>query len=148
MLDAALALPHHAGAFGLVSAQAMAVTMLRGPLDAPRLARLVAVDRLGRVALGLAASAGPAREARGPKGAAFYLANPSFWPELALVAVIAGLSAAPARRLRAWHGAARQDPGWRPDAAAGARRQRTGATHVVVGVPVAAVAMARGIGLG
>ena len=41
-MDLALAIVHHLAAFGIVAAQAIEVTMLRGVLDAPRLERLAA----------------------------------------------------------------------------------------------------------
>ncbi|HMS78027.1 MAG TPA: DUF2214 family protein [Burkholderiaceae bacterium] len=148
-MDLALAIVHHLAAFGIVAAQAIEVTMLRGALDAPRLERLARVDRLHLVALALVAAAGTARVVVGPKGAAFYVSNPVFWLKVAAVAAIAALALAPARRYLRWRDAARRDPAFEPAAAdaAAMRRQVFRAAHVVLLVLVAAPPMARGIGL-
>jgi putative membrane protein len=149
MLDAALAILHHFGAFGVVAAQAIEVTMLRGTLDRARLVRLVKVDALYGVSAALVLGAGLARVAWGPKGAAFYTGNPTFWIKLGLFALAAALSVAPTLRFARWAAAAGRDEAWRPDAdeVARTRGQVIGGAHLLVGVMVAAALMARGIGL-
>lgn len=148
-MDPVLAFVHHLAAFGLVAAQAVQTTMLRGPLDAPRLRRLVAVDRLQAAALATVAVAGTLRVIAGPKGAAFYLPNPLFWLKVAAVAAMAVLALGPARRYRAWQQAAQADPAFAPSAGAMAATRRPVfiAAHLLVVVLAAAVAMARGLGL-
>jgi putative membrane protein len=148
-MDVALAIVHHLAAFGIVAAQAIEVTMLRGTLDATRLERLAKVDRLHLVALVLVAAAGAARVVVGPKGAAFYVGNPVFWIKVAAFAAIAALAVAPARRYLGWRDAARRDAAFVPaaDDAAATRRQVFRAAHVVLVVLVAAPLMARGVGL-
>ena len=149
MSDATLAFLHHLAAFGLVAAQAVETTTLRGPLDAPRLERLALVDRLYLGALALVVVAGTLRVLAGPKGAAFYAGNPAFWAKVALVVAIVALAVPPARRYRAWRASARRDPGATPSADEVARMRRLVllAAHAVLGVLVAATLMARGIGL-
>jgi putative membrane protein len=148
MLDATLAIVHHLCAFGVVAAQAIEVTMLRGTLDAARLRRLLRVDALYGLSAGLLLGVGLARVAWGPKGVAFYTGNPTFWIKLALFGAVAALSVAPTLRFARWAAAAREDPAWRPDEdeVARTRRQVIGGAHLLVGVMVAAALMARGIG--
>ena len=148
-MDTLLAILHHFAAFGIVAAQAIEVTMLRGALDAARLERLAKVDRLYLVALALAAGAGAARVVLGPKGAAFYVGNPVFWLKVAAFAAIVAFALAPARRFVAWRDASRRDAAFEPgaDDAAAMRRHVFRAAHVVLVVLVAAPLMARGLGL-
>ncbi len=75
MPDIVLAIVRHLAAFGIVAAQAVEVTMLRGTLDAARLERLAKVHRPHLVALALVAAAGTARIVLGPKGAAPLMAR-------------------------------------------------------------------------
>jgi putative membrane protein len=148
-MDLLLAILHHLAAFGIVAGQSIAVTMLRGTLDPPRLARLATIDRLHWIAIGLVVAAGTGRIFTGAKGAAFYVANPSFWAKMVLVAAIVALSVAPARRYVEWRNAAAADPAFRPpdQVVVATRRLVFWASHLVLFVLVAAVLMARGIGL-
>jgi putative membrane protein len=148
-MDLLLTILHHLAAFGIVAGQSIAVTMLRGTLDAPRLARLVMIDRLHWVAMALVVAAGTGRLFTGAKGTAFYTANPSFWTKMALIAGIVALSVEPARRYVRWRDAAVADSGYRPPdpLVAATRRMVFWASHLVLFVLVAAVLMARGIGL-
>jgi putative membrane protein len=143
-LDAVLAIAHHLVVFSLVAVLVAELVLSGGPPDGQRLRQLGRLDRLyGGLAM-LALVAGGLRAVHGAKGWAFYAGSPFFWTKLALFGVVGLLSIVPTLRLLRWRRA-----GTLPDAALwrGTRGWMQAQLAVLALIPVAAVLMARGVGI-
>lgn len=143
-LDALLAVTHHLVVFSLVAVLVAEMVLAGGTPDAARLKQLVGLDRLyGGLAL-LALVAGGLRAVYGAKGWSFYAGNPAFWTKLALFGLVGLLSIVPTLRLVRWRRSHAL-----PDAASwqNTRAWMRAQLAVLAFIPVAAVLMARGIGL-
>ena len=109
--------------------------------------RLVTVDRIYRVGLVLVLLTGLARIAWGMKGPLWYWGNGLLHLKLGLFLVVAALAIKPAALLRRWR---RQlhETGALPDEVQirQARRQGMVAAHLIAGIPLVAVFLARGYG--
>jgi putative membrane protein len=143
ILDALLAVAHHALVFPLVALIVAELVLLGGPLDLRRLQQLARIDAAYGAVAGLTLVAGGVRAVYGAKGWTFYAGQPMFWLKIALFVGIGMLSIGPTMRIARWRKA-----GTPPDDAA--RRALKPWVHAQVlllaGIPVAAVLMARAIG--
>jgi putative membrane protein len=120
--------------------------MLAGPgLDSRRLNRLGGLDLAYGTTAGLLLAVGFARVFFGLKGPEYYFANVFFWLKIAAFVVVGTLSVPPTRRIFAWRGRARTEPGFVPpaDEIAMVRRYMHLEATVFVLIPVFAALMAR-----
>ena len=143
-LDAILAVAHHLAVFSLVAVLVAELALAGAAPDRHRLAQLGRLDRLyGGLAM-LALLAGGLRAVYGAKGWSFYAGSPLFLTKLVLFGVVGLLSIVPTLRFIRWRRA-----GGLPDAASwhGTRAWMRAQLAVLALIPVAAVLMARGIGL-
>jgi len=143
-LDALLAVAHHLVVFALVAVLVAELVLADGPPEPRRLQQLAGLDRLYGTLAMLALLAGGLRVVYGAKGWSFYAGSPFFWTKLVLFGVVGLLSILPTVRLIRWRRA-----GALPDAQAwrntlGWMRAQLA---VLALIPVAAVLMARGVGL-
>jgi putative membrane protein len=149
MLEAALAYLHLMAILTWVVFIGSSTALARVDwLNAAALARLARVDRLAAIGAMLVLATGFARVWWGAKGAAWYAAQPLLWGKLLLWAlmVAGGLSAS--RRIQAWQRASAAGGALPPAAdVVAVRRRLMAASHLMLLVPVAAVCLARGIGV-
>jgi putative membrane protein len=149
MTDLVLAIVHHLIVFGIASALAAELALMRPAAMSPQTVRL-----LGRfdAAYGLMALAilvvGFLRVKYGAKGAEFYMHNPMFWAKIGAFAVVGLISIRPTLRILAWQKRAKADAAFVPplDEVGAVRRQMLLEVHVFALVPVFAAMMARGVG--
>jgi putative membrane protein len=149
MLEAALAYLHLMAILTWVVFIGSSTALARVDwLNAAALARLARVDRLAAIGAMLVLATGFARVWWGAKGAAWYAAQPLLWGKLLLWAlmVAGGLSAS--RRIQAWQRASAAGGALPPAAdVVAVRRRLMAASHLMLLVPLAAVCLARGIGV-
>jgi putative membrane protein len=148
-LDALLAYAHFIAIFLLFGFLTVEIMLLRTPLDASRVLLLARCDAwYGASAIAMIIT-GLLRIFAGAKGGGFYLGNPVFWLKMAMVAGVALLSLRTTFVILAWARTARGNAGFAPDEASRAqlRRAKMIEVHVAAIVPLAAVLMARGVGL-
>lgn len=151
MTDLVLAIVHHLIVFGIASALAAELALMRPAAMSPQTVRL-----LGRfdAAYGLLAMAilvvGFLRVAYGAKGAHFYTHNPVFWAKVGAFAVVGLISIRPTLRILAWQKRARTDAAFVPplDEVNTLRRTMLLEIHVFALIPIFAAMMARGVGFG
>ena len=130
---------------GAVWARALA---LRGPLDAAGLRRVLAADTWWGVTAVLWISTGLVRLfSTLEKGTAYYMANHVFWTKMALLGLILALEVAPMVAFIGWR--RRLARGEAPDTAHARRFAAISVVQalLVVGMVLAATAMARGLGM-
>ncbi|HEY9029560.1 MAG TPA: DUF2214 family protein [Burkholderiaceae bacterium] len=147
--DLLLACLHHLVVFSLVAIPAVELALMRGQLGAPRIAQLSKLDAIyGLLAMAILAI-GFGRVFWGAKGSAFFLHNPVFWTKLGFFALAGLASAAPTVRILRWKKAAARDARFVvADADVASTRRWLGAELMLfVPIPLAAAAMARGVGL-
>ena len=132
--------------FAFLTAEAM---MLRNAPDAAMVKLLARIDLWYLGALAVTLVSGLARLFWGAKGAAFYAANPAFQVKMVLFVVVAALAVVPARMFLRWsrQSMAVGESGIAPGEAKRARRFVMIELHLASLLPLAAVLMARGIGL-
>lgn len=149
VLDAVLAYLHHVGIGLLLACLAMETALVRAPFSAPLINRLARIDAGAGFAAGLILVAGAGRVMYGLKGAEFYTSNHVFWTKMALFALAAGASLPITINLLKWRKAAILDPAFQPPP----EKLRTVQRHIkiewglILLIPLAAVLMARGVGL-
>ena len=149
MTDLVLAIVHHLIVFGIASALAAELALMRPAAMSPQTVRL-----LGRfdAAYGLLAMAilvvGFLRVAYGAKGADFYTHNPVFWAKVGAFAVVGLISIRPTLRILAWQKRAKADAAFVPplDEVRTLRRTMLLEIHVFALIPIFAAMMARGVG--
>ncbi|HZY99820.1 MAG TPA: DUF2214 family protein [Candidatus Baltobacteraceae bacterium] len=93
--DALLHFVHFLCIFSLASILVVEIVLFRQTIARDTLKQLQIVDRWYGIVAGLVVASGLALLFFGAKGSAFYSHNPVFWTKMALVAVVAGLSAMP-----------------------------------------------------
>jgi putative membrane protein len=149
MTDLLLACLHHLAVFTLVAIPAVELALLRGTVDAARVAPLARIDAAYGILAVLILVIGYGRVVHGAKGPDFYLHNPVFWAKLAFFALAGLASAVPTVRLLRWKKAARRDPGFVVAEAplASTRLWLKVELALFVPIPLLAAAMARGVGL-
>jgi putative membrane protein len=148
VLDLTLAALHHLLAFGIAATVTAELVLVRPGLAAASLRLLGRYDAAyGLLALALLV-VGILRVNFGAKGADFYLHNHVFWTKMALFGVMGLLSIRPTLRILGWQKALRADAGFTPPATeiASVRRLLMAEIHVFALIPIAAAAMARGVG--
>ena len=149
MTDLVLAIVHHLIVFGIASALAAELALMRPAAMSPQTVRL-----LGRfdAAYGVLALAilvvGFLRVKYGAKGAEFYLHNPVFWAKIGAFAVVGLISIRPTVRILAWQKRAQADAAFVPplDEVGVLRRLMLLEIHVFALIPIFAAMMARGVG--
>lgn len=151
MTDLALAIVHHLIVFGIAAVLAAELALMRPAAMSPQTVRLLGRFDAAYGVLALAILvAGFARVWYGAKGPDFYLQNHVFWTKVAAFAVVGILSIKPTVRILAWQKALKADAAFvpPPDEVTALRRRMLAEIHVFALIPIAAAAMARGIGLG
>jgi putative membrane protein len=144
-VDLLLAIAHHLLMFALLAVLVMEMMLARPGLDANRLGRLGSLDLVYGATAGLLLAVGFARVFFGLKGPEYYFANVFFWLKIAAFLVVGLLSVPATRRILAWRGRARTEPGFVPpaDEIAMVRRYMHAEATVFVLIPVFAALMAR-----
>ena len=148
-LDWLLASFHHICVFALFVILGTQIVLVRPGMDAGVLARVGRLDLFYGIIAGLTLFAGLLRVFFGAKDSGFYLANHVFWTKLVLFLLVALLSIRPTLRIIAWRRALASDPKALP-ADKDVRQTRIfihAEAVVLFLIPIAAAAMARGIGL-
>ena len=148
-LDALLAYLHYISIFTLIvflTAEAVVLRPDMTPEIRRRLARYDAV--FGMAALAVLVT-GVLRVLYGAKGAAFYLHNPVFHVKIGLYILVGLLSIMPTVAILRWKKQGKTLPDFVPTPAeiAKVRRWVMIESHLIIFIPLAAVLMARGIGM-
>ena len=149
MQDFLLASFHHVAVFALVIVLGADLVLVRPGLDAAGVARLSRLDATYGALPGLVLVAGLLRVVFGAAGWEYYVGNWVFWTKKGLFALVGLISAVPTIAILGWRKRQASEPGFVPDATEVLRLRRL--MHLEAGllllIPVAAAAMARGIGL-
>lgn len=149
MQDFLLASFHHVAVFALVIALGAELVLVRAGLDAAGVARLGRLDAAYGGLAGLVLVAGLLRVVFGAAGWEYYVGNWVFWTKMGLFALVGLISVVPTIAILGWRKRQSAEPGSVPDATEVLRLRRL--IHLEAGllllIPVAAAAMARGIGL-
>jgi len=148
--DALLAYFHYSAIFVLFAFLTVEAMLLRNPLDANTVRLIARVDLWYLGATIATVVSGLMRLVWGVKGLDFYSANPVFYAKVALVVGIAILAIAPMRQYLSWARSLKADAQFAPPEAERKRARRLVMfeLHIASLLPLAAVLMARGIGLG
>lgn len=148
--DALLAYFHYSAIFLLFAFLTVEAMLLRNPLDANTVRLIARVDLWYLGATIATVVSGLMRLAWGAKGLDFYSANPVFYAKVALVVAIAILAIPPMRQYLRWARSLKADGQFAPPDAERKRARRLVMfeLHIASLLPLAAVLMARGIGLG
>ena len=149
LADAILAYLHFFGIGCLVAVLAAETVLVKPQMAAPTIARLSRIDLGYGLAAALILIAGAGRVVYGLKGAMFYMGNPAFWVKMGLFAATGLISIAPTMTFIAWRRAITNEPTFHPAAGKIARgRLLIRLQWVLLAlIPLAAVLMARGIGM-
>ena len=144
-VDLLLAIAHHLLVFALLAVLVMEMMLARPGLDFGRLSRLGSLDIIYGATAGLLLAVGFARVFFGLKGPEYYFANVFFWLKIAAFLVVGLLSVPATRRILAWRGRARTEPGFVPpaDEVAMVRRYMHAEATAFVIIPIFAALMAR-----
>jgi len=147
--DALLAYLHFTAILILASALGAEALLLRAQAGAATIRSLARADILYGIASGVAIATGLLRLFYGAKGYAFYTANPVFWTKMALFIVVGLISIPPTLKFIRWRRQLAVDAAFLPAAGevAGVRRLVFIELHLLALVPLAAVFMARGLGI-
>jgi putative membrane protein len=148
MLDLLLAVLHHLLAFGIAAAITAQLVLVRPAMQPPAVRLAAKYDiALGAMAMTLLA-VGFLRVFFGAKGADFYFHNHVFWTKVVLFGVVGLLSVKPTRAFLRWRKAQAADPGFAPEEVEirSVRKTLMIEIHLFALLPIAAAAMARGIG--
>ena len=149
MTDLILAIVHHLIVFGIAAVLAAELALMRPAAMSPHTVRLLGRFDAAYGALAIAILVvGFARVWFGAKGPDFYLHNHVFWAKVAAFAVVGLLSIKPTIGILRWQKALKADATFMParDEVNGLRRRMLAEIHVFALIPVAAAAMARGVG--
>lgn len=148
LLDSLLAIAHWWLLILMLTLLITELFRMRAPLQRADLMRLPRIDAMYGLSALLMLAVGFGRAALGIKGWAFYSTNPWFWLKLGLFLLIGLASLPPTIQFIRWRNQNNRD-GSLPDAAAIAVTRRW--IHAQLGllmlIPVAAVLMARAVGL-
>lgn len=149
MLDVILAYAHHLAVFGLVGILFAEFVLVKPGLTGTRLLQVAGIDRAYGLFAILVVIAGVTRVYLGSAGEGYYFANHVFWTKIALFILVGLLSIAPTIAFARWRKAAVADGGYvvPEEAIRGARRWIHIELFVLALIPLAAAAMARGVGL-
>lgn len=148
MLDLLLAVLHHLLAFGMAAAITAQLVLVRPGMQPPAVPLAARSD----IALGLMAMAllavGFLRVFFGAKSADFYLHNHVFWSKVVLFGIVGLLSIKPTRAFLRWRKAQAADAGYAPEEVdiRAVRKILMLEIHLFALLPLAAAAMARGVG--
>jgi putative membrane protein len=149
MQDFLLAAFHHLAVFAMVIVLGAELVLMRPGLDAAGVARLGRLDAAYGGLAGLVLVAGVLRVFFGVAGWDYYATNWVFWTKMGLFALVGLISVLPTLAILRWRKREAVEPGFVPEAAELRRQRRL--IHLEAGllllIPVAAAAMARGIGL-
>jgi putative membrane protein len=139
---------HHLAAFALVAGLAVELVLIRGPLDAATMRRIVRVDAVVGLSAGVVLLVGLARVVWFEKGAAYYFHSWPFIGKLAMFTLVALLSIHPTVTFIKWAQGLKQGRAPVVDAAAQRRLRRL--IHAELGgvvlILLFAAMMARGVG--
>lgn len=149
MQDALLAYLHFIAIFVLFAFLTVEIMLLRGEVDARVALLLARCDAWYGGASVAVLVTGLLRIFAGAKGAAFYAANWVFWLKMALFVAVALLSIKPTLTFLRWARLACADAGFQPppEAQRALRRGKMIEVHLAAFIPLAAVFMARGMGI-
>jgi putative membrane protein len=143
-LDALLAIVHHLAVFSVVAILITEWVVLRPGLTDAQLRLVGKIDGMYGAMATLAILAGIARLVYGAKGWSFYSGNPMFWAKMTVFILIGGLSSVPTVALLKW-----RRTGMPSNSDIARLRVWLNAQLVLLPLlPVFAVLMARGIGMG
>ena len=148
-LDALLAYLHYISIFTLIVFLTAEAVVLRPGMTPEIRQRLVRYDAVyGFAALAVLVTGG-LRLSYGAKGYAFYLHNPMFHVKVGLFILVGLLSIMPTVTILRWKKQAKTLPAFVPPPSeiAKTRRWVMIESHLIVFIPLAAVLMARGIGM-
>lgn len=148
-LDALLAYLHYISIFTLIVFLTAEAVVLRPGMTPEIRQRLVRYDAVyGFAALAVLVTGG-LRLSYGAKGYAFYLHNPMFHIKVGLFILVGLLSIMPTVTILRWKKQAKTLPDFVPPPSeiAKTRRWVMIESHLIVFIPLAAVLMARGIGM-
>ncbi len=147
--DALLAYLHFTAILILASALGAEALLLRAQAGADTLRSLARADILYGVSSGVAIATGLLRLFYGAKGMAFYSGNPVFWTKLGLFAAVGLLSIPPTLKFIRWRRQLATDESFYPplNEIAATRRIVFIELHLLALIPLAAVFMARGLGI-
>ena len=149
MQDFLLAAFHHLAVFSMVIVLGAEMVLMRPGLDAAGIVRLGRLDAAYGGLAGLVLVAGLLRVAFGAAGWDYYAGNWVFWTKMGLFVLVGLISVIPTIAILRWRKRLAAEPGFAPDASVVLRQRRL--IHLEAGllllIPVAAAAMARGIGL-
>ena len=149
IVDALLAYLHFTAILILASALGAEALLLRAQAGADTLRSLARADVLYGISSVVVIVTGLLRLFYGAKGYAFYAANPVFWLKMGLFAAVGLLSIPPTLKFSRWRRALAADARYLPPAneVAATRRLVFIELHLLALVPLAAVFMARGLGV-
>ena len=149
LADAIFAYLHFFGIGCLVAVLAAETVLVKPQMAAPTIARLSRIDLGYGLAAALILVAGAGRVVYGLKGPVFYMGNPAFWVKMGLFATTGLISIAPTRTFIAWRNAVTHDGAFHPavDRIACVRLFIRLQWVLLALIPLAAVLMARGIGM-
>jgi putative membrane protein len=149
MQDFLLAAFHHLAVFALVIVLGTELVLMRPGLDAAGVRRLARLDLAYGGLAGLVLVAGVLRVLFVAAGWDYYVGNWVFWTKMGLFALVGAISVLPTIAILGWRKRQATEPDFVPDTAELRRHRRL--IHLEAGllllIPVAAAAMARGIGL-
>lgn len=150
LTDALLAFFHYSAIFVLFAFLTVEAMLLRNPLDANTVRLIARVDLWFFGAALLTLVSGLMRLFWGAKGVGFYSPNPVFHVKTGLFIAIGMLSFPPTLRYISWARQLRADANFLPPESERrlVRRLVMIELHIASLLPLAAVLMARGIGLG
>jgi putative membrane protein len=143
-LDALLAIVHHLAVFSVVAILVTEWVLLRPGLTDTQLRLVGKIDGMYGAMSMLAILAGIARLVYGAKGWSFYSGNPMFWAKMTVFVLIGGLSSVPTVALLKWRRTGMPSNG----DIARLRVWLNAQLMLLPLLPVFAVLMARGIGMG
>ncbi len=147
--DALLAYLHYLSIFTLIVFVTAEAVVLRPGMTPAIRKRLALYDAVYGTSAGAVLVTGLLRLFYGAKGAAFYVHNPVFHIKMGLFILVALLSIPPTLTILRWKKQGKTLPDFVPTPAEIARVRRWVMTeaHLIVFIPLAAVLMARGIGM-
>lgn len=149
MVDALLAYLHFTAILILASALGAEALLLRAQAGADTLRSLARADILYGISSGVVIVTGLLRLFYGAKGHAFYVANPVFWLKMGLFVAVGLLSIPPTLKFIHWRRRLAADAKYLPpiNDVASTRRLVFIELHLLALIPLAAVFLARGLGI-
>lgn len=147
--DALLAYLHYLSIFTLIVFVTAEAVVLRPDMTPAIRRRLSIYDAVYGASAGAVLVSGLLRLFYGAKGAAFYVHNPVFHIKMGLFVLVALMSIPPTVTILHWKRQGRTLPDFVPTPAeiAKVRRWVMLEAHLIIFIPLAAVLMARGIGM-